>query len=73
MPCTVTVMLCCGNIMENKIDESVSDRRTLYRIEDRGLVLSTICDMVLGEDATDRSDDALIRGVRRLLNGQTQD
>ena len=59
--------------MENKIDESVSDRRTLYRIEDRGLVLSTICDMVLGEDATDRSDDALIRGVRRLLNGQTQD
>lgn len=66
-------MLCCGNIMENKIDESVSDRRTLYRIEDRGLVLSTICDMVLGEDATDRSDDALIRGVRRLLNGQTQD
>lgn len=33
----------------------------------RGLTLSTLCDMVLGEDAADRSDEALIRGVRRML------
>lgn len=33
----------------------------------RGLLLVTLCDMVLGEDADDRSDDALMRGVRRLL------
>jgi len=30
------------------------------------LTLATLCDIVLGEDATDRSDDALIRAVRAL-------
>ena len=49
------------------------DDDTDDEIRYRGLVLATLCDMVLGEDAKDRSDDALIRGVRRLLNGQTQD
>ena len=34
----------------------------------RGLTLATLCDMVLGEDATDRTDDALIRRVRFLLD-----
>lgn len=33
-----------------------------------GLTLATLCDMVLGEDAADRSDAALIAGVRELLN-----
>ena len=35
---------------------------------EQGLHLATLCDMVLGEDAPDRSDDALIRAVRELLN-----
>lgn len=35
---------------------------------ERGLTLATLCDMVLGENAPDRSDDALIRAVRRLLD-----
>lgn len=33
----------------------------------RGLALATLCDIVLGEDAEDRSDDALIRRVRELV------
>ena len=32
------------------------------------LALATLCDMVLGESAMDRSNDALIRRVRYLLN-----
>lgn len=32
------------------------------------LTLATLCDMVLEENAPDRSDKALIRGVRALLN-----
>lgn len=35
---------------------------------ERGMHLATLCDMVLGEDAKDRSDEALIRGVRKLIN-----
>jgi len=34
---------------------------------DDSLTLATLCDMVLGEDAKDRSNDALVRGVGRLL------
>lgn len=34
----------------------------------RGLVLATLCDMVLGEGAEDHSDDALIRRARQLVN-----
>lgn len=30
------------------------------------MTLATLCDMVLGEDATDRSDDALVRAVGTL-------
>lgn len=33
----------------------------------RGLTLASLCDMVLGEKAEDRSDAALIRRVRRLI------
>lgn len=40
----------------------------LNRNEQDGLTLATLCDMVLGEDAMDRSDEALIRAVRELLN-----
>jgi len=36
------------------------------RLDDR-LTLATLCDMVLGEDAEDRSNLALIRRVGRLL------
>lgn len=32
----------------------------------RGLTLATLCDMLLGEDATDRSDDALVRAAWKL-------
>ena len=33
----------------------------------QGVVLAILCDMVLGEDAPDRSDAALLHGVRKLL------
>lgn len=33
-----------------------------------GMVLATLCDMVLGEDAQDRSNEALMHGVMELLN-----
>lgn len=36
--------------------------------DDYGLTLATLSDMVLGENAKDRSDEALIRAVRGLLN-----
>jgi len=35
-----------------------------------GRTLATLCDMVLGEDAEDRSDDALVEAVERLLQVQ---
>ena len=31
------------------------------------LTLATLCDMVLGEEAEDRSDDTLVRAVGELL------
>lgn len=34
----------------------------------QGLTLATLCDMVLGEDATQRDDETLIRSVRVLLS-----
>ena len=43
-------------------------------LRDHGLTMATLCDMVLGEDAQNRTDDALLRGVRRLLmNGRMRD
>jgi hypothetical protein len=33
---------------------------------ERGLTLATLCDIVLGGDATDRSDNALVKGVGML-------
>ena len=33
----------------------------------RGVILATLCDMVLSEDAADRSDEALLRAVRSLM------
>ena len=46
--------------------ESLLERneKCLYQ----GLTLATLCDMVLGEDATERSDEDLIRAVRELIN-----
>ena len=38
----------------------------------RGLILAALCDMVLGEDATDRSDSALIRAVWQLVPTKSQ-
>jgi hypothetical protein len=32
----------------------------------QGLTLATLCDLVLGEDAQDRSDDALVRAASKL-------
>lgn len=34
---------------------------------DAGLTLATLCDLILGENADDRSDDALVRAVGLLL------
>jgi hypothetical protein len=41
-------------------------------VAQRDLTLATLCDMVLGEDAKDRSDDALMAGVRRMINRVTE-
>lgn len=40
--------------------------KALARAAKLDLTLATLCDMVLGEDAKDRSDEALLAGVRRL-------
>jgi len=42
------------------------NERLRAKLADVELTLVTLCDMVLGEDAGDRSDDALIRAVGRL-------
>ena len=50
--------------------------RLLARIAERQgggddvLTLATICDMVLGEDAEDRSNAALVQAVGRLVRGE---
>ena len=40
---------------------------TLRKLDEARLTLATLCDMVLGEDAENRSDDALIRAVGDLI------
>jgi len=45
-------------------------RKLRSKPAERGLTLAILCDMILGEDAEDRSDDALIRAVERLLQTQ---
>jgi hypothetical protein len=37
-----------------------------------GMTLATLCDLVLGEDAKDRSDDALVRAVSKLVRVSSQ-
>ena len=52
---------------------SIEFARQLERkVADQGLVLATLCDMVLGEDSADRSDEALIRKVREILNAKSR-
>lgn len=34
-----------------------------------GLTLATLCDLVLGEDANNRSDEALVLAVSRMVRG----
>ena len=36
----------------------------------RGVILACLCDMVLGDDAKDRSDEALMIEVRKLVENQ---
>ena len=50
-------MMGYGNAFEKMKEENAS----------RGLTLAILCDMLLGENAADRSDDALIRRARELL------
>jgi len=38
----------------------------VLKVRAQGLTLATLCDLVLGEDATNRSDEALIRAVGEL-------
>jgi hypothetical protein len=40
---------------------------TRQELAKANLVLATIADLVLGEDAQDRSDDALVKEVGRLV------
>lgn len=42
-------------------------KRAEFVRDSQGLTLATLADMVLGEDATDRSDDALVRAVGMLM------
>ncbi len=42
-------------------------RRAEFVRDSQGLTLATLADMVLGEDAPDHSDDALIRAVGMLV------
>ena len=44
---------------------------TLRKLDEARLTLATLCDMVLGEDAENRSDDALIRAVGDLIRKAT--
>ncbi len=39
---------------------------------DQGLTLATLCDLILGEGAGDRSDTALIRGASALVRGRDE-
>lgn len=39
---------------------------------DQGLTLATLCDLILGEAADDRSDTALIRGASVLVRGRDE-
>lgn len=39
---------------------------------DQGLTLATLCDLMLGEGADDRSDTALIRGASVLVRGRDE-
>lgn len=39
---------------------------------DQGLTLATLCDLILGEDAGDRSDTALVRGASVLVREQDE-
>lgn len=38
------------------------------KADSQGLVLATLCDMVLSEDAPKRDNETLVRAVRALLN-----
>ena len=50
--------------VEKWINEVQLTRREMNEAK---LTLATLCDMVLGEDAKDRSDDALIRAIGNLI------
>ena len=53
--------------LRTRIEELEAEVRRLRSLAaDAQLSLATLCDMVLGEDAEDRSDDALIRAVGTL-------
>jgi len=57
--------------LDDKIEKLDFDLHLMkIGLSDRDLTLVTLCDMVLGEDAEDRSDDALIRAVGELVRSQ---
>ena len=57
-----------GSFTSKYMDDARSELMTLKNENaHRGLTLATLCDMLLGEGAEDRSDDALIRRARELL------
>ena len=55
--------------VEKWINEVQLTRREL---DEAQLTLATLCDMVLGENAADRSDDALIRAIGNLIRKDEQ-
>lgn len=52
------------NLLKSEIKERDSYRE---KADKQGLTLVTLCDMVLGENADDRSDEALVRATRGVL------
>jgi hypothetical protein len=46
----------------------IMSKETISLPAAQGLTLVTLCDMVMGEDAPDRSGQALIRATRKLMN-----
>lgn len=51
----------------NQLKTDIANARTKERRLDDRLTLATLCDMVLGEDAQDRSNYTLIRAIGKMI------
>ena len=58
-------------VVYDSLDKPSRDE-LLKETREQGLTMVTLCAMVLGDDAADVSDDALIRGVRHLITERAE-